>query len=576
MARARLDWDQIPAGATIRPRPEHPFEADLDLVGPRSLHLLLDTAATYEGSRRLRDWLADPAPELARVQARQRLVRELAPMHSFRDRLRLNGGPEYWAWAAGGLWPGWKAGPLSEALSRRPSESTAGATARRWLLVLGGLVAVNLLLLAGDLLGVLPSLWQLTAVLYLGLWWYRSRATAATWDEILSLRAALGRVGAVFRHLEGFSYAGKPHLRDLCAPFLDPRQRPSRHLAGLNRLVAAMGLRQNPVLGLLLNLALPWDALLTYGLGRAWAAVSDHAPRWIDTWFELEALSSLATFAYLNPGYAFPQIGDGGYAGRGQGTGKPGPHAAVFEATALGHPLIPAGQKVSNDFAVPHLGWVAIITGSNMAGKSVFLKTVGANLALAYAGGPVSARALETRLFRLFASMEVSDSVTDGISYFYAEVKRLKALLAALEADDPLPLLFLIDEIFRGTNNRERLLGSRAYVRALVGKNGAGLIATHDLELVQLAAEGTRLGTAGEVSPSGDHRATVENYHFRDHVAAGQLTFDYVLRPGPSPTTNALKIMQLEGLPVPEGLTNEGDLAPRPVSGRRDRARDGR
>jgi DNA mismatch repair ATPase MutS len=130
--------------------------------------------------------------------------------------------------------------------------------------------------------------------------------------------------------------------------------------------------------------------------------------------------------------------------------------------------------------------------------------------------------------------MSISDSVTNGISYFYAEVKRLKALLGELERDHPLPLLFCIDEIFRGTNNRERLIGSRAYVRALAGKNGLGFIATHDLELAKLA----------DVVPQ------VQNYHFRDSVVADRMVFDYILRPGPCPTTNALSIMQLEGLPV--------------------------
>src|SRR5690606_33108407 len=135
-------------------------------------------------------------------------------------------------------------------------------------------------------------------------------------------------------------------------------------------------------------------------------------------------------------------------------------------------------------------------------------------------------------------SIRVTDSVTDGISYFYAEVRRLKALLDALQAPDPRPLFFLIDEIFRGTNNRERLLGSRAYIRQLSGKNGVGVIATHDLELVQLATE----------------LEQVNNYHFRDAVENGRMIFDYTLRPGPSPTTNALKIMAQEGLPVPPDL----------------------
>jgi DNA mismatch repair ATPase MutS len=132
--------------------------------------------------------------------------------------------------------------------------------------------------------------------------------------------------------------------------------------------------------------------------------------------------------------------------------------------------------------------------------------------------------------------MGIRDSVTDGISYFYAEVKRLKALLDALQLDGALPLFYCIDEIFRGTNNRERLAGSRAYIRALVDQRGVGLIATHDLDLARLA----------------DDLPQVRNVHFRDHIVGDRMAFDYILRPGPCPTTNALKIMRFEGLPVPD------------------------
>jgi DNA mismatch repair ATPase MutS len=130
--------------------------------------------------------------------------------------------------------------------------------------------------------------------------------------------------------------------------------------------------------------------------------------------------------------------------------------------------------------------------------------------------------------------MQISDSLVDGWSYFFAEVQCLKHLLAALESDHPLPLLYLIDELFRGTNNRERLIGSRAYIESLIGAYGTGLIATHDLELAGLAS----------TSP------LVQNYHFRDRVEGDRLVFDYQLRPGPCPSTNALRIMQMQGLPV--------------------------
>jgi DNA mismatch repair ATPase MutS len=173
-----------------------------------------------------------------------------------------------------------------------------------------------------------------------------------------------------------------------------------------------------------------------------------------------------------------------------------------------------------------------MITGSNMSGKSSFLRTLGINLALANTGAVVNATHLQISPFRIYTCIKVSDSLAEGYSYFYAEVRRLKALLDALEQTDTLPLFFLIDEIFKGTNNRERLLGSEAYIHALIGKRGTGAISTHDLELANLTG--------------------LSNYHFADQVRDGQLTFDYTLRPGISPTTNALRIMRLAGLPVAE------------------------
>ena len=186
-----------------------------------------------------------------------------------------------------------------------------------------------------------------------------------------------------------------------------------------------------------------------------------------------------------------------------------------------------------NDFTLTE-GKIAIITGSNMSGKSSFLRTVGVNMVLAYAGSVVNAEALHLSRFRLFTSIRVTDSVVDGISYFYAEVRRLRALLDALAVADTAPLFFLIDEIFRGTNNRERLIGSRSYIRTLGERGATGLVSTHDLELIHLA----------EALPN------VRNQHFRETVVENAMHFDYTLRTGPSPTTNALLIMAMEGLPV--------------------------
>jgi DNA mismatch repair ATPase MutS len=170
-----------------------------------------------------------------------------------------------------------------------------------------------------------------------------------------------------------------------------------------------------------------------------------------------------------------------------------------------------------------------------MSGKSTFLRTLGINLCLAQAGAPVCAGLFEWSWAHLATCIRVDDSLEAGLSFFYAEVKRLKSLLDETKDRSGAPVLFLIDEIFKGTNNRERLIGSRSYISALSQGHGFGLVSTHDLELTDLDRTMPRL----------------RNVHFQETVVAGTLHFDYKLRPGPCPTTNALRIMEMEGLPVP-------------------------
>jgi hypothetical protein len=510
VARMRLDWDQLPPARTPGNRHRQPLELDFDLIGERSLHRLLDTAVSAEGSERLRHWLHTHPSETADIENRQAIVRELHPLALFRGRLAVDGR------LAAGEQP-WTARRLTEWLAQHPMNPSW----RKWLLPLVVLAALNMVLFTLNRLAGVPPWWQATLTIYILLSLWATRGLGDTFREAAALQAALEQLQIVFGHLERWNYHRVPHLAQLCRPFLDPERRPSHDLKRIRRVVSATGVRGNPVLWLLLNLLLPWDLYFANHLQQQKQLLARHLPDWLETWFELESLSALANLAYLNPHYTFPRF-------------LASDAAVCFQANHLSHPLLPDADKVGNDLTIQEAGQVFIFTGSNMAGKSTFLRTSGCNLCLAYAGGPVSATHLATSHFRLYSCVRITDSVTDGISYFYAEVKCLKGLLAELEREHGRPLLYFIDEIFRGTNNRERLIGSRAYIRAVAGKNGVGLIATHDLELAKLA----------------DEIPAVRNYHFREEVANGRMVFDYTLRPGPSPTTNALKIMELEGLPV--------------------------
>lgn len=525
LARSRLDWEHIPPPPADPPAAEHPFATDLDLSGPRSLHHLISAAATREGSQRLLDWLAARVPDPARIAERQAALRELIPLTPFRARLHLAATLA----ARRGDDTAWEAQRLLRLVAqRRPADAL-----RQTLILLGGLAGVNAVLLVLALGGASPLPWVAGLLLYAVIAILRRDLIEGLFDEAIGLTDGLRRVRAVLGLLEGCACPGRPRLAALLAPLQarEPGQlRPSTALRRLERIASAASLQGNPFVWMPLNILLPWDFFFAWRLEQHKTDLARRLPDWLNAWFELEALNSLADFATLNPEYTFPQVQNDR------------DHRPVLDGAALGHPLIPPVTRVCNDFRIEARGATLLLTGSNMSGKSSFLRTVGVNMQLAWAGSVVAAERLSLIPFRLFTCIRVMDSVTDGISYFYAEVRRLKALLDALDgqaadASERLPLFFLIDEIFRGTNNRERLIGSRAYIQALIGRGGTGLVATHDLELVHLA----------EDNPA------VRNYHFREQIVNGRMHFDYRLRPGPCPTTNALVIMRLAGLPVEDG-----------------------
>lgn len=521
LARMALDWKTIPATLPRPVRLEHPFALDLDLVGDRSLHQLLDTAVSHAGSERLREWLLSTQPDPEAITRRQALVQDLITMPRFCDRLTL-----YATLAVSDdepslsrdKWPGQR---VLDWLAQQENITSL----RKTLVILSTLAIITIPLFLLAVANVLPPVWLLTWVPFVLLSGAQTRSVGPLFKDANFLADGLRKLQAVFGYLETYRYGQHTETKTVCQPFLDTGKRPSHQLKRVTRIISAAGIQYNPMLWLLLNAVLPWDIYFAWRMQQLKGDLQTLLPCWLDVWAELEALSALATFAYLHPTTVFPQIdlvND--------------PSTPLFRAEALGHPLIVPDNRIHNDFHIDKLGSVTIITGSNMAGKSSFLRTLGINLCLAYAGGPVVAQTLQTHLFRLYTSIQVADSVTDGFSFFYAEVRRLQSMLTALQQGSGYPLFFLIDEIFRGTNNRERLIGSRAYVQALVGEHGIGAIATHDLELVKLA----------------DDSPQIRNFHFRDDVENGRMVFDYKLHPGPCPTTNALKIMQLAGLPVPQ------------------------
>ncbi len=515
IARMDRDWPAMPPAAAQSVPAGHAFAADLNLLGTRSLHHLMDTSFSKGGSSRLADWLCAEFPELVATRRRQLLVRQMVSLAPLRDRLSLLS-----AVVAGKAGDRFDGEVLMAWLGRHADKGRVLPVLR----VLSGLAALTWVLVLFHIAGVLGPWWALSLVTYVGVYLFNGALYSHLFDEAEHLHYQLERFRPVVLTLERFRFRSGSSVESLVEPFRGVETKPSKHLREMMWLTVAASAQKNEILRVVLNLAVPWDLFFAYRLSLYKARLTRLLPEWLSVIYELEAAGSLATFADLNPESTFPELLDPIDA-----TG-----VAVLKIRGLGHPLLASTGKVRNDYELKKPGDLTIITGSNMSGKSTFLRAVGLAQVMAMAGSSVDAETLKLVPMRTFSCMTVHDSVTDGMSFFYAEVKRLAAMMGALREGGSLPILVLIDEIFRGTNNRERLLGSRALLLEMARRRVLGIVATHDLELVALS----------------DEVEGIENMHFREEVLGGRMVFDYTLREGPCPTTNALKIMAAEGLPT--------------------------
>jgi DNA mismatch repair ATPase MutS len=327
----------------------------------------------------------------------------------------------------------------------------------------------------------------------------------------------LGLVAELLARLEAQQFTS-PRLVALHEALMTAGVPPSRRIARLRSLVSWLDSTHN-LLFAPIAYALLLRPQLAIAVARWHAAYGPAIAEWLRAIGEAEAFTAFATYAYERPRDPFPEI-----AGE----------AAMFEADALAHPLLPEATAVRNDVTLGGDGRrLIVLSGSNMSGKSTFLRTIGVNVVLALAGAPVAARRVRLSPLVLGATLHVEDSLQAGHSRFYAEILRIRTIVDA--ARGPVPLLFLLDEILHGTNSYDRRIGAEGIVRALVGFGAIGLITTHDLALAELPA------TLG---------ATAVNMHFEDRLENGRMTFDYRLRPGVVEHSNALALMRAVGLDV--------------------------
>jgi hypothetical protein len=491
----------------------HPYAADLDIFGPASVFALLCTARTGTGQATLAGWLTHAAP-VDDIAQRQRAVAELRARLPLRRDLWLAGGTVHERVREEAL-EQWLSGPVTRiSPAQRIATGLVGA-----LGIFVFYAFANPAAISGALAVVLVQ--RLLARKYRPL---TQAVEAKAFQRADELRV-IARLAERLRREQFFD----PYLLALMAGIADEGKPASRHIFHLVRLVAWLESRRNPMFGLFAGLLLlPEQLCFAIEAWRARHATA--AMRWLATIGEMEALCSLATFAFEHPSYPFPHV-------------LQQAESPSLQAVALGHPLIPADARVTNDVRLDASCHLLVVTGSNMSGKSTLLRTVGVNAVLALAGAPVCAASMTLTPLRIGASLRAQDSLEAGVSRFFAEIKRLHAILSMAAQTKP-PVLFLLDEILNGTNSQDRREGAEAVIRLLLERGAIGLLTTHDLALSTLADT--------QSSPGA-------NVHFQDTLEGDRLLFDYSLRPGVVTRRNALDLMRLIGIDVKGNVNPPGE-----------------
>ncbi|KAA9333721.1 MutS-related protein [Adhaeribacter soli] len=486
---------------------QHYYTSDLDVFGSHSLYGLVSRAVTVSGKNTLARWLQQAAAK-PEILARQEAVQEILPELEWRQQLEAKARhykrktdhlPDFLNWLAQ---PGFFA-------------------QRKWLLGLTFLLplvtisAIGLWyfdLLSGYVAGALAFVQYLFHATF-------KKAKDEIQDKSEDLHKEVAGYVSALEHIENREFSSAK-LRQVQARLYLNQVPASASIKRLATILDYLSATQNVYLNLLVNSLLMWDFFWLWQLDN-WKQKS--APLFepaVLTLAEVECLASFAAFQYANPGYAVPEISDEPFE---------------ISTSELGHPLIFVSERITNSFTTSGAGKSLIITGSNMSGKSTFLRTVGLNMVLAYAGSAVCAQRFKAYPMQVFTAMRTEDNLAESTSSFYAELKRLKMLLDLTEK--PEPVFYFLDEILKGTNSKDRHLGAVALVKQLHQRQASGMVSTHDLELGNLENE---------------MPGSVKNYSFNSRIEGDKIIFDYKLTPGVCGSFNASKLMQLMGIAIEE------------------------
>jgi DNA mismatch repair ATPase MutS len=483
---------------------DHYYHNDLDIFGRNSLYQLVNRCSTYWGKKTLADWFSSKA-DINMILARQESVKELSQDINWLQEFQATG-MHYE-----------NKSDISNFLKWLKSENrVSNSIFYKVIRFINPILIFSILILV--ILSIITYHWLIAGIIINGLIIFSALSDVKsihdnTNDAIKTMKG----LEALIIMVEKAPFKCSM-LNTLKEVYSRKDLKVSARIGVLNRVLQNLDNRSNQIYQLF-NLFLLLDLHYSIAAEKWKTSQPENIQTWFDTIGEMEGLTSFAGMVYSDPHLVFPGILHGEH---------------IIKAKNIGHPLIPYTKRISNDFSLIGKGSIAMITGSNMAGKSTFLRTIGINMVLALAGGPVCADSFSLAPIKVFSSMRTQDNLEENISSFYAELKRIHQLLEATDEEEP--VFFLLDEILKGTNSYDRHLGAVSLVHQLSAKNTSGLISTHDLDLARETTKGRQ----------------VTNYSFNSLIHGEEIFFDYILTSGICKSFNASKLMKKMGINIIE------------------------
>ncbi|MEJ1237944.1 DNA mismatch repair protein MutS [Chryseolinea sp. T2] len=496
----------------------HPYASDLDIFGNHSIFQLINRTTTEQGERQLADWLSTAAPNIV-ILKRQEAVKELSPMLEWRQHFH-----------AAGMQFRHTKDEFDQLLSlvEKPVRLLTKKAKYITVCVLLSLLSTSAaayflrhafaLNTAEDLIkySVPLIIMLLINSMVLRKFRYLTDEFIKNIHRDIKLLQTYQSLSAKIESAKFQSELLRKLQSSLCTS--NTAKEIKRLVRMLEVLKLKGGKRQfNNFFYSAANALWFMDVYLIIAVEQWKAQNSSILRTCVDAVSDFEVLSSLAGFHCSNPSFAFPEIVDEQYH---------------FDFNSVGHPLINREKRVYNDFCLSDRGNIGVVTGSNMSGKSTFLRALGMNAALALMGAPCCAQSGRISNIRIFSSMRTMDSLEEGVSSFYAELKRIAGLLNLLKHGHA--VFFVLDEVFKGTNSKDRCQGGYSLIKQLSKLNSIGLISTHDLELAAMA----------------EKRAGAINYSFNSTLQNNELIFDFALTKGVCRDANAIELMRRSGIEI--------------------------